>query len=843
MGSAEPGGFGELLKRKRTAAGLTQEELANRAGLSARAIQDLERGRRRSPHPGTARRLVEALGLQPCDVASFQTAAGPHTRHSGDGPVQPARLSNLPAELSSFVGRANELSELRRLLPTTRLLTLTGTGGVGKTRLALQVAAGLLEEATDAVWLVDLAPLADATLVPQAVAQATGIREESGRPLPATLTSALGLGRVLLIMDNCEHMVEACAQLAAHLLQTCPSLRILATSREALGVLGEVAWPVPSLQVPSDEPGVSAADSSGVEAVRLFVERATAARPGFAVTEYNAPAVAEVCRRLDGIPLAIELAAARVRVLTPEEIAARLDDRFRLLTHGHRTVSPRHQALRATIDWSYDLLTDSERRLFQQLAVFAGGFTLSAAETVCRGAGLAAVEILAHVSRLVDRSLVISDPGDGTEPTRYRLLETLRAYGLERLAERGELDQVRARHAAWITERAEHAERAFRGPEQGRWLRWAEAEHDNARAALAWALEHEDAEVAVRLAAALSWSWFVHQRWSEGLDWAQRALGVPVAGLTRERGVLLVQAIQLAVFRGDLASGRPSGDLRAVGHWIEECLALGEMLDDDELVQSAYGFAVMAREFGMQPEGMPDVPLEEVIALSRRGGYTWGECRGLEALARRALRAGDLDTAIARLNEAVQLARQTGDLFSLAMDLVALGDVERARGAHKRAGTRYEESLAHLAALGLGAQPTLVHNLGYVALASGDSALAGANFAEALGHFRRLGVERGMAECLIGFGAVAAGEGRAADAARLFGAGETALEALGTQIWPANRPDYERSVAQARRRLGARAFDRVKSEGALLGIEEATALALARSTPVGSGPRPTQVHA
>lgn len=751
---------------------------------------------------------------------------------------------NLPVELSSFLGRDAEIAELQRLLGTTRLLTLTGSGGVGKTRLALNTAAGLLGVAADAVWLVDLAPLSDPLLVPQAVAQAAGVREEPGRPLLATLATALGVGRVLLVLDNCEHLVGACAHLAEELLRACPDLRVLATSREPLGVPGEVAWLVPSLDLPAAGADVSREELGRSPAVQLFVERARAARPGFALTGENGPAVAEICRRLDGIPLAIELAAARVRILAPDEIAARLGDRFRLLAGGSRTAPPRQQTLRAAVDWSYDLLTEPARRLFERLAVFAGGFTLDAAEAVCAGGEIETDGILDLLSRLVDRSLVLAEPqdgpGDGIEATRYRLLETLRAYGADRLAERGEADRVRARHTAWLAEMAEQADRAFRGPEQARWLRWAEREHDNARAALAWALEREEAELAVRLTASLAWSWLVHLRWSEGLDWAQRVLALPRAAPTRELGLLLAHAVELAVFRGDLASNRPSGDLRAVGRWIEECLAIGEALHDDELVLSAYGMSLMVREFGLELEELPQVSVEEAQALARRVGNTWGECRGLEKLARQALRAGDLDSASARLSEAAELARRTGDTYSLALALNELGDVERARGAHPRAGALYEESRRLFADLGLGAQPYLVHNLGYVALAAGDCVGATAHFMQALTQYRRLGEGRGVGECLIGFGAVAAAEGRAADAARLFGAGDAALEELGTQLWPSNRPDFERWLARARRGLAGRDFDRAWADGRLLSLEQAIVLALESGTARAATARPIE---
>jgi predicted ATPase len=436
-------------------------------------------------------------------------------------------------------------------------------------------------------------------------------------------------------------------------------LKILATSREALGVPGEIAWRVPSLQVSPEAGQASLDDLARVETVQLFVERAGAERHGFTLTTSDSAAVVEICRRLDGIPLAIELAAARVRVLTPEEIAARLGDRFRLLSGGSTTAPARHQTLQTAIDWSYDLLTEPERRVFERLAVFAGDFSLDAAEAVCATDDLDAPVVLDIITRLVDRSLVVVDPAEGAEPTRYRLLETLRLYALERLVERSAEDDARTRHTAWMERRAEELLGAVHGRDQARWLRWAEREHDNTRAVLTWAIEQQQAELAARVTAALSWSWLVHLLWSEGLECIHKVLALPNAAPTRERGMLLICALQLALFRGDLASNRPSGALCMLRGWLEESLALAERFADDELLLATNGMIGVIREFGVELEGLPDMGLDEEQRLARRIGHTFGECRGLEALARRALHAGDLDAAAGHLSEPARLARAT----------------------------------------------------------------------------------------------------------------------------------------------------------------------------------------
>jgi predicted ATPase len=389
---------------------------------------------------------------------------------------------NLPSELSSFVGREKELSEVKRLLADTRLLTLTGSGGCGKTRLALAAATDLLEEFEEGVWMVELAPLADPALVPQAVASTLGVREQPGRSPTETLSDYLSSKQVLLVLDNCEHLIEACAVLAEALLHSCPELRILATSREALGITGEVAWLVPSLSLPDLRHLPEIESLPRYESARLFVERTTAVKPTFALTERNATAVAQVCYRLDGIPLAIELAAARAKVLSVEQISERLDDCFRLLAAGSRTAMPRHRTLHATMDWSHDLLPDEEQTLFRRLSVFAGGFTLEAAESVCAGKDLQRDEVLELLSHLVDKSLVAVWEKDGE--TRYRLLETVRQYGREKLSESGEEGHLWERHAGYYLALAAKAEPELKGAGQVEWLQRFEWEHDNLRAAI-----------------------------------------------------------------------------------------------------------------------------------------------------------------------------------------------------------------------------------------------------------------------------------------------------------------------------------------------------------------------
>ncbi len=392
------------------------------------------------------------------------------------------RRHNLPAPRSSFVGREREVSEVMRALATTRLVTLTGTGGSGKTRLALEAARDLANTCPGGAWLVELAPLEQETLVPQAVAEALGVREQPGRSLIATLVDDLSKQETLLVLDNCEHLIEATARLVETLLDSCADLRILTTSREALGVAGETNWTVPPLSVPDTRHATTVDDLENCEAVRLFVQRASHRRPAFTLTQHNAQAVAEICRRLDGIPLAIELAAARVGVLSVEQIARRLEEPLKLLTVGGRTAPPRQRTLRGTLEWSYELLSEDEKRIFRRLSAFAGGFSLEAAEAVVTGVDVVEEDVLDLLSGLVDRSLIVAEAsGDGR--IRYRLLEPVRQYALEELQKSGETEAVRRRHAAFFLSLAEESEPGLWGTEEATWLNRLEVEYDNLRAA------------------------------------------------------------------------------------------------------------------------------------------------------------------------------------------------------------------------------------------------------------------------------------------------------------------------------------------------------------------------
>ena len=793
--------------------------------------------------------------------------------------------NNLPRQLTSFIGWEKEMQEVRRLLASTCLLTLTGPGGGGKTRLALQVGGDLLEAFSDGVWLAELALLTDAALVPQAVASALDVREEPGRLLSQTLTEHLRQKHLLLLLDNCEHVLPACAELADTLLRACPNLRILATSREGLAIAGETTYQVPSLSRPDPRRlpangGDLVASLSQYEAIRLFIERALATMPSFAVTHHNAPAVAQVCHQLDGIPLAIELAAARVKALPAEQIAERLDDRFRLLTGGSRTALPRQQTLRALIDWSYDLLSAQERALFHRIAVFVGGFTLEAAEQVIgdrelgTGEGQEGVarqsdakqaeegifpvtsdEVLDLLSGLVDKSLLVAEDQGGR--ARYHLLETLRQYAREKLQQSGLLEPVQQRHFAYFLQLAEEAERKLRGSEQAWWLERLETEHDNLRAALAWhAASEADPEAGLHFASALWWFWHVRGHFTEGREWLASTLAaVPTPTTLRARALQAAGA--LARNQGDYATARALS---------EESLAIKRELGDKQgIAASLNNLATLALSQGDFAAAGPFYA--ESLEIERELGNRQGITATLIGLANVALEQGDYTAARNLYEESLAIKRQLDDKRGIAASLAGLGNVAACLADYTTARTHHEESLALRQHLGdkRGVANSL-QNLGSVASLCGDYAEAEALFQESLAIRRELGDKQGMAAALYGRGMIALerGDYAAAEtllkeclaiyqelgnkrgfayalksfaylasaqeqmtrAALLFGAAEARRESIGAPLPPNERERYDRSVAAVRDTLDAAAFKAALDQGHSLTTEQAIVYAL-----------------
>ncbi|HWI60955.1 MAG TPA: tetratricopeptide repeat protein [Symbiobacteriaceae bacterium] len=662
--------------------------------------------------------------------------------------------NNLPAQTTSFVGRRREMAELKGLLESGRLVTLTGPGGNGKTRMALQTGAELLERFVDGVWLTELAGVTEPDRVVQAVASVLGVREEPGRPPLETLCEHLAAKQLLLLLDNCEHLVAAAAQLAATLLARAPHLRILATSREPLSISGETAWPMPTL----------AAED---EAVRLFLERALCVSPTFALTVENRAAVTDICRRLDGVPLAIELAAARVRVLSVEQIAQRLDQRLRLLTAGDRTAPPRHQTLRATIDWSYELLSEQERALWRRLSVFVGSFALEAAESVCGDD-----DVLARLAQLVDKSLVVPEEQKGEK--RYRLLETMREYAMGKLHEAGEEPALRRAHRDWYLAFAERAEPELMGTNQSLWLDRLGGDHENLRQALGWSLEAGEVDQALRMGAALWRFWYVRGHFSENRDRLTRLADLPgPVGSLQARAKVLNGAGALFYYLADfarareyflksLAVWRDLGDKLGVGRALNNLGVLARTATEFELALEYLEESLrLSRELGnrtaqswtMNNLGSVRFELgdqaaarslqEAALEIQQAQGDQWGIAMSSEYLGYVALRDGDLAGAAGLFEAALSIRRSLGDQWGIGVALGGQGDVAFEQGDLDRARRLHMESIRVRQRLGdlLGVAQSL-ETLSRVAGAGGHAALAGSLGAAAGELRRRIGAPR-----------------------------------------------------------------------------------------------------
>jgi non-specific serine/threonine protein kinase len=715
----------------------------------------LERELHAEPSPET-RALHRQLRAEAALRWKGERSTGTPSPEAAGSP--PGAHGRVPRPLTPLVGRAAEVREITARVGATRLLTLTGAGGVGKSRLAVQVACDLADGFADGAWFVELAPLADPDLVAPAVASVLGVREAPGRPIVEQLSAALRDRQLLLVLDNCEHVLDAAGRLAERLLQAAAELRILATSRQSLGLFGEVAWRVPSLVEK--------------EAIALFQERGHGAGAAFDVDT-----VAQICARLDGIPLAIELAAARTRALSVAQIAQRLDDRFRLLTGGSRTALPRHRTLKAAVDWGYQLLTDDEQALLRRVSVFAGGFSLEAAEAVAGG------DVLDTLANLVDKSLVsfhdgVVAPGQPPQEGRYRLLETVREYAAERLAERGETEDARARHLDHFLRLTEAAEPHIFGGESDRALIGRlERENDNLRAAFAFCeADERRAESALRLVAALHWFWFARGHLREGRARVAAALPRRALAAPAVRARALAAAGYVAMWVGDYA---------------DMPVLLGESLS-------------LARELGDRALG--------AYALCGLGAAATIE--------------GDAAAARTRLTEAAALAREPGMERLLVFALYWLGSAEHMQRDFSRARVSLEEGLELARRTGL--RPGVGHTLfrlGEVAASVGDLEEARRRHLESLAVVEETSDRWGMAMVLDALGRLAVAMGEAERGARLLGAVEALCEVTGASVLPSDRRGYDRAVANARRALGDRAFAAAWAEGRTLPLEQAAAQA------------------
>jgi predicted ATPase/DNA-binding XRE family transcriptional regulator len=834
--------FGELLRFLRRKADLTQRELSIAVGYSESQISRLEQNERAPEEATLAARFVPALYIEDelqwvARLLELGVATRAHAPNAdAPQPIAEARSTphNLPIQLTSFIGREKEITEINRLLSegegSVRLLTLTGHGGCGKTRLALQSASGLLDDFRDGVWLIELAPLADPALVPQTVAAVLGLKEEPGRAIQSILADHLRGKRILLILDNCEHLVQASAQFADVLLHACPEVHILVTSREMLGVSGERALVVPSLSMPDPHESPSVELLNQYEAVKLFAERARTVMPGFTLTDENSIAITQICQRLDGIPLALELAAARLRMLPVEQIAARLNDSFRLLTGGSRTVLPRHQTLQALIDWSYELLTPTEQVVFRRLAVFAGGWTLEAAEAVCIGEGIKTDEVFDLLAHLLDKSLVLAEEHGKT--ARYRMLETIRQYALAKLAASGEADEVRQRHMFCVFGMAQTGNpflswanstpkfQLSRWESVQTWHNLMEMEHDNLRAALAWSQSAPgNAELGLQLTALLFNFWRTRGYRSEACMWYKSALAPKeVVNYPQARAEAMADLGSTLMSLGDYAAGQAQlTDSLTIFHEIGNLRASAGVLHDLGLLAREKGDMATAR-----------LRLEDSLAISRKLGdqaYLPGQ---LNTLGEVLVLQEDAEGATRLLEESLALSQEAGYPNETGWALNHLGHVAQLQGEYERATRLHQESLPFFREVGLNwvGIPWAHQGLGETALAQSDAALAATHLAEALRLFSDLGDRAGVSWCLAGLAGVSAVNEDPERAAWLWGAAEKLRKSIGAREAPASHTTHERLKAEVRAQLGEAIFNAKWAEGQAASVEQAIAEAI-----------------
>lgn len=693
--------------------------------------------------------------------------------------------NNLPLPLSSFIGREREITEVKRLLTNARLVTLTGVGGCGKTRLALQVAMEVVDACADGIWWVELAALSDPMLVPQAVLKALDLSEQLDYTSLESLLDYFQSKHALLVLDNCEHLIDACAQLATGLLLACPHLTILATSREAMNIDGEFAWIVPSLQVPSSNDQSPLSDLETYDAIRLFIERATSVQSDFKLTKQSAISVVKICRGVDGIPLAIELAAARVKVLSVQQIAERLADAMRLLSAGKRTAPPRHQTLHATMDWSYELLIKSEKKLFRQLSVFAGGFTLAAAQAVCVSDRTDGDDVLELLTNLIGKSLVLkqeeSDKEHNTE-SRYHMLEPIRDYAREKLAQTGDSKQLCDRHLDFFLALSETLTFPQPMKSEAVWREQLEMEHANFRAALAWSIERYASqtngparvEKGLHLAIALAPLWEGLYYFSEGSEWLARLLAANQEGASLQRA----QGFYLSGF-----IAREMGNLEHAAALAEQSLALGYELDDAKVIASA-------------------LKLLGIIRHSQ-GGH---------------------EQAMTKLGESVNLFRELGDERGIASTLVWLADAELRQGRIQQAAKDWRESLLLFKKIGdeWGVTSSL-RGLSKVAWFQGDPQQAAAFAKESLALDQNANNKSGMVYGLEWLALLAIEQRQADRAVRLCAAAEREREFFRLPILPAYREEYASITTKARAQLDEATFVAAWEEGSAMTLEQAVA--------------------
>jgi len=774
--------FAQMLRRYRRAAGLTQEELAERAGISARAVSDLERGENRTPRRDTLDFLADALHLSAEErVALNGTIQRTRAQVSPLAPVlvpavedAPTRPDTLPAQPTPFIGREREIEMVRaRLLdPETRLLTLTGPGGVGKTRLALQAAAAACTAFADGAIFVPLASVSNPDLVLSTIAQVLDVHEALGQALGETLAAALHGKHMLLVLDNFEQVLPAAPSIVV-ILMAAPNVKTLMTSRSALRVQGERVYPVLPLAVPGP-PLPPLAALSQYEAVRLFIARAQDVQPDFVVTNETAPAVAEICARLDGLPLAIELAAARTRLLPHDALLVRLSNRLKMVTGGARNLPVRQQTLRAAIDWSYDLLDPGEQTLFARLAVFVGGRTLEAIEAVCDAEGDLPIDVLIGVESLLDKSLLRREVNACGEP-RLMMLETVHEYARERLEQRGEVDALRQAHALYFTTLAAEAEPKLEDVYQEIWLARLEAEHDNLRAVLHWAHEDSHNDVGLQLVGHLVKFWRMRGYSREGYDWAKLFL-------------TFVDRMQI--------------DARLLAKVLRVAGILAFENRDCDWARSV---------------------LEECVTITKEDGDSGWHAIALSNLGALMSEQGDHAKALDTFQQALSISHANGNNAMIASVLDSIGIVARIQGDYRRAVALSEDALALPGAFDSPfAKAVALHNLALNVTGLGDYGRAHVLFQQSVSLYRRVGYTRGEVELIEGVADLVFKEGYQERAVCLFGAADALRTTFKVYRTPSEQAIYDAQIAVVRATISHDSFTRAWTEGQSLSLEQAS---------------------
>ena len=843
--------FGTWLRKRRRSLDLTQRALADQVGCARITLRRIESDTLK-PSKELAFIILEKVGIPQAESEQWLRFARGQSGLPSKESSPAKQQSNLPASLTSFIGREKEQTEIIKLIHKHRLVTLTGSGGVGKTRLSLKVGEQLLTDFADGVWLVELAPLSDPALPVETVAAVFRVTTQSNSSIREVLINFLREKKILLILDNCEHLLNICAQLADALLKSCPTLKILATSREALGITGEVAYRVPSLELPDLQQFLG--KFRDYESVRLFEERAQLVETDFSLTLHNASSVAQICLRLDGIPLSLELAAARVNILSTEQIASQLNESFQLLTGGSRTALPRQQTIRASIDWSWNLLTVSEQILLRRLSVFAGNWTLEAAETIVSQDKILPDDVLDLLTQLVNKSLLVIEER-GTV-TRYRLLETVRQYALEKLLDSGESERLCDRHLSFFLSLAESAETTY---PDGNWLEWIprlEIEHDNLRAALEWACDR-DSETARWLAGLLRWFWHWANHSGEARTWYVRVLGLGERAQTKSYAIALFGAGMIATVLNDLDEAHV---------WLEESIILFRTLGNKQWLidgltwlgysmilsgqaeqacvlfeenvslirQSAgpFSLSTVLSDWGRalanarHDYGAAQILQEESIAIARAATDALALGTALSARGYLATQQGDYDMARQCHLESLAWRRQTGTRWLIAISSQNLADVMTLQGNYGEAHPLYAEALR--LSRDIGDQDAVARTLcriGYLEVHQNDYARSTKLFAESLEIFQTRGDQQGIALSLAGYGELRRIQGRVAEAVRLLACVEEWMQSCPSSF-PIDRVEYERSVVAVRTQLDEVTLAAAYSKGHAMTLDEAVQFAL-----------------